>query len=498
MKAPINYFKSALILVLAIFVAYVIYIVLHGVGQFADTLRGYEIINQMNVGGECNTLSYPSVQKPIYSYFVTWWSPAQWVLPYLLIKIGASIQVAQGILIVVFTAIGLWSSYRLFQHLEFSKVISIVSVLLIASNAFVGHQFIQYTGGDLFAFGLLPLFILIVLKSKDKSWFLFGLTFIVSIVLGSFFKNTFLLYAAALTGALILSEIRNVLKFTIPSIVGAAIVYFGFLQFGETPGSSVDIVGYGSVTNSFFNDVFIPIGSLLGSVFNGDGIIKVIGEGYSLGLYVLLSLITAMILFFSWKKTLSQNGRVILIFTVVFTLLMMILFLRDSAVSYNSRHFAPVTFLLIPFILKLVEYKLKKWMQLSLILGLVLFGLLITGLRMNSYTANYSDYNGYHVTQNERDIIEGINRWSKNHPDGLVILRDRWHLMPLISAKNKISIKGVSDSSYVVSGMELNYADHFDIQIIHDFSPELLMLNKGEICLRQFVSIDLIDSQEVE
>jgi hypothetical protein len=87
--------------------------------------------------------------------FVSWWSPGQWLCPglfsYLLgIKLGVS-----AIIITILCSIsGFVGFYKLFRFFEFSKEISLYSLLLIFCSYTFFYSFIVYQGGEILSFGI--------------------------------------------------------------------------------------------------------------------------------------------------------------------------------------------------------------------------------------------------------------------------------------------------------------------------------------------------------
>lgn len=78
--------------------------------------------------------------------------------------------------------------------------------------------------------------------------------------------------------------------------------------------------------------------------------------------------------------------------------------------------------------------------------------------------------NEYFLTSSELKELKSINEWTRKYPEGLVILNERWHFMPILDAKNKICLKKNGQDYIVVSGMELDYPDTFDQKIIKNYS----------------------------
>lgn len=339
-----------------------------GTGQFADVLRGYEIINQMNAGGKFNTLNYPSVVNFNYTYYVSWWSPAQWFFVYCLMKMGLSIQLSQVILILVFVGLGLYFYRRLFLLLQFSTTTSWLSILIILSTGFVGNQFILYSGGDLFVFAFLPFFLNLFVKSFTWSFLRFLGVFIPLGVFLLFLKNSFLLIIFASLVAFWLINKKKTIPLAFYGISILVVAYFFHLRFDETPGSAIDLEGYYGIPNSILGDLVHPASSWLNSMFNIDAILGVFEkmnlietESTNL-LFIPFAIFSIWILVKVWREEIVSNEqrRFVFLFSIIFTSIFVVLFLRNSAISYDVRHFAPANLVLVPFFLDLGRKKSPK------------------------------------------------------------------------------------------------------------------------------------------
>lgn len=448
-----------------------------GSGQFADVLRGYEVMNQMNQGGNFNVLSYPSVESTSYSYFVSWWSEGQWIFIFLLTKIGFSLQFSQAFLSTSLVGIGLIFYYNLFKTIGFSQKISNLSVLLILSTGFVGTQFILFTGGDLFVFALLPLFLRMVIASFSWGNLQFILSFFLISIALCFFKNSFLLVVFCTIMGVWNVKKRSLVILGVVGLMIFSAVYFLHLRMGETPGSAIDLEGYYGIPNSILGDIVHPISSLLNSVLNLDIFLGLIEKVEFLGMdkinfFMIPIAILSVWIFLKIKKEnllFNDQVRFIFFFSIAFILIFVILHFRNSAISYDVRHFAPVMFLLVPLLLELGKKKIHQKFFSMFILLVIISNLGIQVLRVRSFHAEYTFVNGYSLNDSEKKELEMINHWTEKHPHGLVILNERWHFMPMLKAKNKICLQKIGKNYVVVSGMELDHPDQFNIKILDDY-----------------------------
>src|SRR5690606_27820363 len=129
---------------------------------FADASRGFEAMEQYMAGGNWNSVSYPVVGGD-YQYFLSWWTPGQWVFPFLLIKIGVGMNTALQLITTVALSVSIFGYYRLFRILDFSSVLVWGSLITIVTNQLFYWHTIMYYGGDLLLLALFPYFDLFLL-----------------------------------------------------------------------------------------------------------------------------------------------------------------------------------------------------------------------------------------------------------------------------------------------------------------------------------------------
>ena len=269
----ISFFSDRILLrsILLLFGIMSLSALIFGNGTFVDVMRGYVSMDQFLDGEAFNTLNYNLASGKV-SYFIAWWTPGQYLLPYSLKLLGLPLWFSQGIWIALFTGLSLLGYYRLFQHFGFSKNRSLLSVLIIQTNQLFFWNTILYYGGSLFEIGLLPWFILFLLKIKSPFSWKESIMYVLVALGLFFFKATFLLHAGIGLAVLLLGykklNIKNIAWILFSGLVIFAICYFGFLQFGETPSGTTELGNYNSIPNSFWLDFMTPLASLFGVFSN--------------------------------------------------------------------------------------------------------------------------------------------------------------------------------------------------------------------------------------
>ncbi|MDX2360345.1 MAG: hypothetical protein QNK23_06040 [Crocinitomicaceae bacterium] len=446
-----------------------------GTTTFADALRGYEIMEQFSAGGEWNSLSYPSVDNPTYSYYVAWWSPGQWVVPWIFMSLLSieSFQVVQALIITICLPMALIGYGRLFTKLGFNKAIVYASLLCIVTNQLFYWHTMVYYGGDLLMLSIFPFFLLSLLKVEQRKYWVSLVVFFLFGLIGTFFKNTFLIVMiASLAFIFLRSSSFNVTKrlgYFLPFLIVAGLAYFFHISLGETPSSAIDIEGYNGIPNDLVGDLTYAIGSPANTFFRFDSLMKIVFQlanwsktsfNYTQIIPVVLTILVVLRIVRKQEEN-DDYKKLLIVFSGLFFLAFIIMFLMDRAVSYELRHFAPVAFLFFPGILKwILSFKWKK----LLITGVVLISLFDLGLYYRNQVEaglTYADWKTLRLPVEEVEIKEEIERWSESN-DGLVLIENRWQLAAGLTDVNKIVIRQKEYNFldwYVSPGMELENVD---------------------------------------
>jgi hypothetical protein len=447
-------------------------LLLFGSTTFADALRGYETLFQYNELGIWNNLSYPADIGSDFHYFVSWWSPGQWLLPYLIIKITgiASFQTIQTIIIIPSLLICVFGYTLLFKKLGFSSLTRWIAMLCIVSNQLFYWQTLMYYGGDLLLLALFPFFILLIIEEKKKTiWWYFSFSTV--LILGLLAKNTFvILIICALIFMLSRKGIKQTkLKFhIIVSAISTMLIvlfYFLHLKWGETPGSATDTEGYNGIPNDWLGDLFYSIGSPFGIFSRITFFIqKIAGHiGFINAFQLIPALISILFVIYLTKKPVSTYQQLIIRFALPFIGFFCLMFILNQAVSYEMRHFAPVAFLFFPGI---IDWMLGlKWKKIMLF---AIYFFCLTDLAWFAYSfkrieSESTFWNTLKVSKSDAENLETITKWDNKNSQSLVLIEDYWALNIAARKNKKLVVQKDNLGWKVITGMELDRADYCNL-----------------------------------
>lgn len=307
------------------------------------------------------------------SWFVSWWSPGQWIFPAIFnYFFGLPLGAASIVVTVAGALSGLLGFYRLFRSFGFEKEISIASLFVIFASYTFFYSFVVYQGGEILSFAIFPWFALAVVKSRSPSFKVLFWIFVLFIVC-FIAKTTLLIYcfmvliSKAISGIIQDKKQRqdslNIPKqflYLLPGIIASLIIYFSFLARGVTPPAT------GSPELSF-QDVLIPVASpLLSSLSLQQIIARVVNVNDNLEYYILSVCVAAVFIFIIFRSIVRSKyllkeyktfffivyGGVIAFFIFIYTI--------NIPVDHSSRHFKFLGYLLIPGIITLLVNKIKQ------------------------------------------------------------------------------------------------------------------------------------------
>ena len=467
------------ILLFSIVGFYFISILFFGTTTFADPIRGYEIMNQYISDGKWNTLNYPSIKHPEFSYFVSWWAPAQWVVPFLIMKIFniESFQTIQSLLITISLSIAIFGYYKLFRKFGLSLNITLISLICIITNQTFYWQILMYNGGDLFLLALFPIYIILTLKLKDDQKIRNVLLFFSFTLIGCFIKNSFILIAFSSCLFLFFSSNKKeflqrikatLIPFLVFGLIASIINYFYF-SLGETPGKTIDLIGFSGIHNDIIGDLTYAIGSPVGIFIHLTFYIQKIyflffdKVNYSNSIQIIPAILTISFLVKISRIERTIYYSILLYFCIPFFIQMTSLYLLDKSVSYEMRHFAPFSFLFFPGLIYFISnYKYKK------ILFFLFFFICLSGLR--SYILNLktiektsSFWNTLKLPNNEVELLKEINKLDKSSENALFLIEDKWLFSIGVKENDKIVVTKELEKYSVVSGMGLEEVDLIQI-----------------------------------
>ncbi|WP_295768166.1 hypothetical protein [uncultured Mucilaginibacter sp.] len=339
---------------------------------YPDPSWGFQVMRSMEHGGAFNMLVGPDTANIARDsgFFLTWWSPGQYLLPYIFKQLF-DVNTGQAS---VFTSVlceitGLFGFFAFFKKVGFKPVIAALSVVFIASQLFYYIPFAFYNGGEVIMFAY-------------AGWFLYGcfhfkkvsplmLLFVLVAGWAGFFSKSsmMLVYAAGLFCMWInmspqrkdyAAWIKNGIAISIPFVISVACIYIFFLSRGENPASESS-GGFRIIWETFL----FPIGSPLLAGFSLDELTHGLiyhpdGPMFSPAVTTILLIAIAagsVALVWAIVRLVPYRQYIIALvaFYVVFFLFFGQAFVRQLAISYEGRHFRIVGLLIVPGAIYLVD-----------------------------------------------------------------------------------------------------------------------------------------------
>lgn len=420
---------------------------------FPDPGMGFQVLRSMHLGGGFNNFVAPDQDdlSQNYTEFLTWWSPGQYLIPYLF-KLIANINTGQAIAITVtlgeFSGLaGLW---YFFKRMGFTPFVGAISLVFISCQQAFVVPYVYYNGGEILLFAF-------------EGWFLYGcatfkkpgialvLFVLLSGWVGFLCKSSFLwMYAAGLCCLWIrLSSnqsgiwdwIKKGFWIGIPAVVSLLTIYIFFLSKGQSPASAAHGFKLTAATFSF------PVASPILSDFSIDDLLHgmlyhtgkpLINAGLSIDILIVLAILSLLIIFNILRTVANSNYKLfVIVFYSAAILFFGVSYLRQLNISYEARHFRIVGLLIVPGIIYLIrEFKIG----FQLFFGLIFIGIaytsvsyLIKGYRINNLNARGpSGVAQPNIDQQSLNSIMKLDRENKNatfvfisDDTGLEILHNR-------------------------------------------------------------------------
>lgn len=131
---------------------------------YSDSGWGFLVADSMERGGPFNHLLEPDEENIARdkSWFVALWSPAQYVLPHALERLGLPLGSALIIIATLFTASGLVGWQVLYRSWGFPPLTVAIALVVMASSRATALPFGIYNGGEVLLFGSAPWFLLLL------------------------------------------------------------------------------------------------------------------------------------------------------------------------------------------------------------------------------------------------------------------------------------------------------------------------------------------------
>jgi hypothetical protein len=371
---------------------------------FPDPGMGFQVLRSMQLGGSFNTLLTPD-QSDIsqnYADFLTWWSPGQYLVPYLFKSIAhLNLGQASALTVTAGGLLGLAGFYCFFKKMGFSSLLATLSLIFIVFQQAFVVPYVFYNGGEILLFAF-------------EGWFLYGcaaikkpgavlvLFVLFSGWLGFFCKSSFIwMYIAGLCCLWIrLSQnktavwvwLKNGLWIALPAIISLGGIYLLYLSKGQTPASASSEIKLSLQAFGF------PLASPVLSGFSADDILHgliyhtgnpLFDQQWSILVLLIFAVISLVLVNVLVRRTQNRDyGLFILIFYGIAILFFCFVYLRQLTISYEARHYRIIGLLIVPGVIGLVS-RAKAGYQ-------ILFGLIFLVI---AYTSAYYLIKGYHVNK---------------------------------------------------------------------------------------------------
>ncbi len=347
---------STLTLVALVLLCYTYVSVTNGVCTWFDPLVGFETLQDWLYGGKWNTVNYADINNNLQptQHYLNWWSPGQYMLPYLFIKwLGVPIATAEVITITLCGVISIMGYYTLMQRLRVSiTVMYVVLIMLVCNRNFFWH-YLVYFGGETLLWAAAPWLVCVLITKFNYSYKYMCIAFFLGIV-GVFLKTSFVIIYIATAVYLFVSSTISIAQLLqlkrykpyvamVLSVVG---VYVFYLSKGLTPSTTMDLTMTNGVPNTLLADFAHPWSALVTHFFKIADVLqniapalntKGIDVAWLLLPFVFISVIVCIYLI--RKRAEHATYLLATVMYVVTASIFMWYYLQNKAVSYETRHY---------------------------------------------------------------------------------------------------------------------------------------------------------------
>lgn len=441
---------------------------------FPDPSHGFQVMKSMQMGGGFNKLVTPN-QDDISknnSDFLTWWSPGQYLVPYIIKLItGLNTGRATALVITLFELSGLAGFYFFFKKISFTPTIASLSIVFIACQQAFIIPYIFYNGGEILLFGFEGWFLYgcVATKKIDLKLLLFVL---LSGWVGFFCKSSFIwiyiagllciwLRLSAVGESLNLRKlIKNGIWLAIPAIISVVCIYIFFLSKGQTPASASTGLKFSLQTFSF------PLASPLVAGFSVDDIMHgllfptftpFITPEHTLWVLLLMAVLSLILISCIIRFVPKDNYRLfVIIFYLVSILFFTVAYLRQMTISYEGRHFRIIGLLIVPGIIYLVAKLKPPYKAAFVVLCLVLIGInysfLVKGFIFNKNISGRGN-SGFAQQTIDQQSLNYLLKLNDVNEDAIFVFTTSD--LPLEITHNRIIILDP-----IIQGAQINYDDY--------------------------------------
>jgi hypothetical protein len=381
-------------------------------GADPDPCWGFLVMHSMEQGHHFNLLISPDPSNIAKNQvqFLSWWSPGQYLFPYVF-KTSLKIDTGHAVALTIgcCNIIGLAGYYKLFKKLGFTVLMAAISTAFIASQLFFFISFVYYLGGEVLLFAFMGWFLYGCFSFEKVTWRVLIFVFLAFFV-GFFSKSSFLwMYIAGVACIWINIScietdimpterildflrspdfkkqigvwLRNGLLLAMPLIAAFAIIYIFYISKGPNPmaagGQTLirpETFGFplaSPILSGFSIDEFTD-----GLIYQPDGP-KI---AYQWAVLILTTFAFCSLVFALFLPRFSHGNKYLIAFLVFYVCAVIFfsyVYFTQSAISYEGRHFRIIGLLFLPGFVYLA-YKTK----ITKLLFFILWGfLLLKGYR---------------------------------------------------------------------------------------------------------------------
>jgi hypothetical protein len=357
-RATVGSATAIYVLTGLIVLAYTISIAIVGPSMYADHGVGFLALRAMKLGGPFNVMQIPDPADIARDkdFFVAWWSPGQYLVPAAFEALGFNLGQAMTITVASCSVLGLVGLQRLYRSWGFPPLSVAITLLLLAGTRLFSHQFAYYGGGEILLFALTPWFLLLLFRMQEFSPAKALGVFAGMAVLTVAKLSGLVLAVASVIAVEILDlksgrpgRLRRLLTAGITLGVFAILFKLFWLSRGETPTTAAANVFSPErlLTHAIPSFVacftsILSLGDLAKAVLLRPGH----GGPLTVAIFYLVTALPIALLAYFVGRQISRSHpdyfRFAATLTVVFSLIMIAVFVRGGEVTLEDRHFRQI------------------------------------------------------------------------------------------------------------------------------------------------------------
>ncbi len=427
-------------------------------GMYSDSGWGFRVLEAMRRGAPFNYGMGPDradIARDVQGFSTTW-TPGQYVLPGLLETLGLDLGQAIIVTVALCSAIGLAGWHRLYITFGFAPRTAAITVTMIACTRFFTQPFGLYNGGEVLLFAAAPWFAYGVWRIGDLH-----LRHVPAIVVGISVLCFAKLSGAIFGGAILAGAVpvasgswlsRTTLRRGVTVALSVTLFGLGFYYFwlsrGWTAASGSSEIDPSQLPSQL---AFVINAIALSSLSVGDLASYLLLHpsrpvASSLdALNLLLAPIAMAAIGFAWLRLPPEFNRYRLfvgIAVLAYGAVLVLLFVRGSAVSLEERHFRPVSLLLLVGIVHVYSQLQSDLLRIgvtTLAVVLVLYGLTSFLNRLVSNAQKPLDWRGLRHGIADQAALDALRRVDVVLPDGsmpLVLVTSPEISLPLRNSRS--------------------------------------------------------------